>query len=517
MGKGKSEVKVQMTGFLKGTPKESTFKVEVKPTPIGGYYEATIFHDGHKADTLVRALKETAARDAAEEVITMANRNFSEENYQRAKKFEAEKTADEDARIAELFGDPEQLDSTETSPKSSDAAETENTAAGATIDATTEKVTSEVIKAERNYREDFEKITSGAMRMFVNAGDTVRRIAKATGSKSLEGYYFNAGAYSQRAGNWIAKGGARTDIDGHRIGASLADTLAPMRKNQTKYRDFQLYLLHMHNVDRMKYDNSGELERIKENLRWVKEKYPELRELSNEELRRIANSDSDSPVVRQAAHEIYLAAHGEAPSLTSVAEGAAYALELERQRAIVEKQGLKPVFGYDVTADDSQTAAQLLEAKNPEFKEWAKEVYRYSDDLIRYRVEAGLITPEFANALKKRYPHYIPTFREEGTNSKSQKSPAERRNRRIERHRAGRRQRRRALAAAHGALPKDGIHDAERRSKPVRPCAGARVRQEHESGGEVHLERCGERSTRRRRPPLRATRTTSRYSRMCSQ
>lgn len=423
MGKGKSEVKVQMTGFLKGTPKESTFKVEVKPTPIGGYYEATIFRDGHKADTLVRALKETAARDAAEEVITMANRNFSEENYQRAKKFEAEKTADEDARIAELFGDPEQLDSTETSPKSSDAAETENTAAGATIDATTEKVTSEVIKAERNYREDFEKITSGAMRMFVNAGDTVRRIAKATGSKSLEGYYFNAGAYSQRAGNWIAKGGARTDIDGHRIGASLADTLAPMRKNETKYRDFQLYLLHMHNVDRMKYDNSGELERIKENLRWVKEKYPELRELSNEELRRIANSDSDSPVVRQAAHEIYLAAHnGEAPSLTSVAEGAAYALELERQRAIVEKQGLKPVFGYDVTADDSQTAAQLLEAKNPEFKEWAKEVYKYSDDLIRYRVEAGLITPEFANALKKRYPHYIPTFREEGTNSKRARS-----------------------------------------------------------------------------------------------
>lgn len=423
MSKGKSEVKVQMTGFLKGTPRDSTFKIEVKPTPIGGYYEATIFHDGHKADTLVRALKETAARDAAEEVITMANKNFSEENYQRAKKFEAEKTADEDARIAELFGDPEQLDSTEPSPKSSDAAETENTAAGTTIAATTEKVTSEVIKAERNYREDFEKITSGAMRMFVNAGDTVRRIAKATGSKSLEGYYFNAGAYSQRAGNWIAKGGARTDIDGHRIGASLADTLAPMRKNETKYRDFQLYLLHMHNVDRMKYDNSGELERIKENLRWVKEKYPELRELSNEELRRIANSDSDSPVVRQAAHEIYLAAHnGEAPSLTSVADGAAYALELERQRAIVEKQGLKPVFGYDVTADDSQTAAQLLEAKNPEFKEWAKEVYKYSDDLIRYRVEAGLITPEFANALKKRYPHYIPTFREEGTNSKRARS-----------------------------------------------------------------------------------------------
>lgn len=117
----------------------------------------------------------------------MANKNFSEENYQRAKKFEAEKAADEDARIAELFGDPEQLDSTEPSPKSSDAAETENTAAGTTIAATTEKVTSEVIKAERNFREDFEKITSGAMRMFVNAGDTVRRIAKLREVRALRG------------------------------------------------------------------------------------------------------------------------------------------------------------------------------------------------------------------------------------------------------------------------------------------------------------------------------------------
>lgn len=423
MGKGKSEVKVQMTGFLKGTPRDSTFKIEVKPTPIGGYFEATIFHDGHKADTLVRALKETAARDAAEEVITMANKNFSEENYQRAKKFEAEKTADEDARIAELFGDTEQLDSTEPSPKSSDAAETENTAAGTTIAATTEKVTSEVIKAERNYREDFEKITSGAMRMFVNAGDTVRRIAKATGSKSLEGYYFNAGAYSQRAGNWIAKGGARTDIDGHRIGASLADTLAPMRKDATKYRDFQLYLLHMHNVDRMKYDNSAELQRIKDELIRVKERYPQLKELSAQELARVANDAADDPISRAEAHEMYIEAHqGKNPRIGTVNMAAAYIQELQKQRAIVEKQGLKPVFGYDVTADDSQTAAQLLEAKNPEFREWAKEVYRYSDDLIRYRVEAGLITREFADALKKRYPHYIPTFREEGTNSKRARS-----------------------------------------------------------------------------------------------
>ena len=95
----------------------------------------------------------------------------------------------------------------------------------------------------------------------------------------------------------------------------------------------------------------------------------------------------------------------------------------------MEKQGLKPVFGYDVTADDSQTAAQLLEAKNPEFKEWAKEVYKYSDDLIRYRVEE--------KAVSALHPHLPRGGYEQ---QESQKRPAERRHRRIERHRAGRRQ-----------------------------------------------------------------------------
>ena len=427
MSNGESEVVVPLS---MDNPKTLSYKVTLESDAINAYHTAKVMHNGHQIYKETGAAKEYVARDAAEFVDTHANRNFSEENFERAKKLEAEKNADEDARIAELFGDSEELAKQELTDKTvkkltekGRADEAEEYAARETISATTEKVTSEVLKAERNYREEIEKITSGAMRMFVNAGDTVRRIAKATGSKSLEGYYFNAGAYSQRAGNWIAKGGARTDIDGHRIGASLADTLAPMRKDAKKYRDFQLYLLHMHNVDRMKYDNSAELQRIKDELIRVKERYPQLKELSHEELARVASDAADDPISRAETHEMYIEAHqGKNPPIGTVNMAAAYIQELQKQRAIVEKQGLKPVFGYDVTADDSQTAAQLLEAKNPEFKEWAKEVYKYSDDLIRYRVEAGLITPEFANALKKRYPHYIPTFREEGTNSKRARS-----------------------------------------------------------------------------------------------
>lgn len=426
MSKGKSEV---LTPISMDNPRTLSYKITLD-TNVLGVATATVMHNGHQIYKETGPIKEYVARDVAEFVDVQANKNFSEENFERARQLEAEKTSDEDARIAELFGDSEELARQELTDKTvknlTEKGQTdkdEEYAARATIDATTEKVTDEVVKAERNFRENIESITSGAMRMFVNAGDTVRRIAKATKSKSLEGYYFNAGAYSQRAGNWIAKGGARTDIDGHKIGTSLADTLAPMRKDAKKYRDFQLYLLHMHNVDRMKYDNSAELQRIKDELIRVKERYPQLKELSAQELARVASDAADDPITRAEAHEMYIEAHqGKNPRIGTVNMAAAYIQELQKQRAIVEKQGLKPIFGYDVTADDSQTAAQLLAAENPEFKEWAKEVYRYSDDLIRYRVEAGLITREFADALKKRYPHYIPTFREEGTNSKKARS-----------------------------------------------------------------------------------------------
>ena len=426
MSKGKSEV---LTPISMDNPRTLSYKITLD-TNVLGVATATVMHNGHQIYKETGPIKEYVARDVAEFVDVQANKNFSEENFERARQLEAEKTGDEDARIAELFGDSEEAAKQELTDKTvkkltekGRAEEAEEYAARATIAGTTEKVIPEVLKAERNFREDIEKITSGAMRMFVNAGDTVRRIAEATKSKSLEGYYFNAGAYSQRAGNWIAKGGARTDIDGHKIGTSLADTLAPMRKDAKKYRDFQLYLLHMHNVDRMKYDNSAELQRIKDELIRTKERYPQLKELSAQELARVASDAADDPITRAEAHEMYIEAHqGKDPPIGTVNMAAAYIQELQKQRAVVENQGLKPVFGYDVTADDSKTAAMLLAAENPEFKEWAKEVYKYSDDLIRYRVEAGLITREFADALKKRYPHYIPTFREEGTNSKRARS-----------------------------------------------------------------------------------------------
>ena len=52
------------------------------------------------------------------------------------------------------------------------------------------------------------------------------------------------------------------------------------------------------------------------------------------------------------------------------------------------KNGLKPVFGYEVTAYDSQMEAERLLKANPEFDALAKKVYAYFDDLLQFSIEA---------------------------------------------------------------------------------------------------------------------------------
>ncbi len=71
----------------------------------------------------------------------------------------------------------------------------------------------------------------------------------------------------------------------------------------------------------------------------------------------------------------------------------------------------KSIFGKDVTVEVSKKTIADMEATYPEFKELAKKVRKYSDNLLTYRVQTGLITAEFANHLREMYPYYVPTYR----------------------------------------------------------------------------------------------------------
>lgn len=67
----------------------------------------------------------------------------------------------------------------------------------------------------------------------------------------------------------------------------------------------------------------------------------------------------------------------------------------------------------NTTPADSRKNIVQLETKHPEFKELAKDVWKYTKKLQQFRVEMGLITQEQADYMNAMYPHYVPTFRAE--------------------------------------------------------------------------------------------------------
>ena len=71
----------------------------------------------------------------------------------------------------------------------------------------------------------------------------------------------------------------------------------------------------------------------------------------------------------------------------------------------------KPVFGNSVTADDSRKIVDKLEAQNPKFKRYAKDVYGYMTHLRQQLVDGGVISQETAKLWAEMYPNYVPIRR----------------------------------------------------------------------------------------------------------
>ncbi len=402
ISKGKTEVSTQgESGIQTYTAKMNTNGVE---------YWVDISHGRQDVQRFREFEKEKAAQLAAEWMDKETNRAYTAANEKRAEARRAELSAEENAKIAELFGNTEELKTAETpedAPSPGEMAES--------------RVTDEIVKAEKSFRESLADVTHGAMRMFVNAGETVRRISKQTKNKSLEGYYFNAGAYSQRAGNWIAKGGARTDISGHKTGESLMDILGDIMKTPEKYKDFQLMLLHRNNVDRMRYDSTEKVRNLTKCVTTIEDLYPKLRGLDNDYLYQTAVPGDKRDMLSREWKETVLdeLLNGEMPEIADISEAAQMLIFTRQKISEAKKNGLKPVFGYEVTAYDSQLEAERLLKANPEFDALAKRVYAYFDDLLQYRIDAGLDTQKHVDAMKKRYPNYVPTMRVEGTEGKT--------------------------------------------------------------------------------------------------
>ena len=91
--------------------------------------------------------------------------------------------------------------------------------------------------------------------------------------------------------------------------------------------------------------------------------------------------------------------------------------QIKKQVELLSKQVNKPVFGYNVTAEDSQQVVNKYESQHPEFITFAQDVYDYLDADRQVLVDNGVISQETADLWKSMYPHYVPIRRAGHTGS----------------------------------------------------------------------------------------------------
>ncbi len=236
-------------------------------------------------------------------------------------------------------------------------------------------------------RQKAREVTGFIYRKMVDSGDEIQKAGKQSGDKALYAYFNQAKAATAAANNMI--GMQQSDIHGNRVGESLTEIFRPIKeKGDTYYEEFQNYLYHMHNVDRMGTEaDKARLDAVRDELDRFDATHEEIASLSDRDLYELAASGD-----REAQERL--------------------ALVNEKNRA---NNRIKPVFGYEVTAKMSQNEAARLVGLHPEFRELAQKVYSYSRNLMQYRVDSGLITQELADKVQAIYPHYVPTFRQQET------------------------------------------------------------------------------------------------------
>ena len=245
-------------------------------------------------------------------------------------------------------------------------------------------------KAEnRTLSQKAENAGSYFMRKMVDSGDSVTRIGKAVKDQYLYPYYNMARASASAGVNMIQ--GEQTDVSGHKVGESLNAILSPIRqKGANYYKAFQLYMYHLHNIDRMSIvndkNNTARLE-AEVALRDFDRENPDIAQVTEERLRRKAEGTDDE------------------------SELAKERIRLLRNVNRADKLGNKPVFDYGITAQMSRDEVAKLLREHPEFTDYQQQVRTYLHNLMQYRVDSGLMTQENADFLEKYYPNYVPTYR----------------------------------------------------------------------------------------------------------
>lgn len=161
-----------------------------------------------------------------------------------------------------------------------------------------------------------------------------------------------------------------------------------------RVQEFSEYLYHKHNVDRMSIESNAQA-RMAELQETVLKGY-DLEGIEALSRKRIPNKTDKK---------------SEQLQFKDVAKQAEVEINAAKEFMRLTEAKNKPVFGNSVTAEISQQKVDEYEMKNPEFMDWANDVYDYNKANLNQLVNGGVISQETADQFAEIYPNYVPIGR----------------------------------------------------------------------------------------------------------
>lgn len=213
-------------------------------------------------------------------------------------------------------------------------------------------------------RTRFGKAWRSFYRVAVDSEADIERFAKKIGGDIGRDLLAGANAFRNArniAGSWIQTG--TSTFDRQASGKSLDAIFKPLGKNKAKRADALQYSYLIHNLDRT-----------------------------------MPQKDVDELISLQRA----------------VNEGQELTEEQAKRLEALQKKD-KPIAGMPRSKEETQKAIDALREKYApsemkEIENFQSEVVKYADELLQYKVDAGIVSQAEAKKLRDTYKNYIPTF-----------------------------------------------------------------------------------------------------------
>ena len=241
-----------------------------------------------------------------------------------------------------------------------------------------------------------QRLIMKARASFLDKGSVIEDISLKTKNRELMAKWDNLMLAQAKAQHTIGNGVQRSNKATKQI-EQVSGSLDSTREkvvNSGKTQEFSDYMYHFLNIDRMSLEANAQA-KMTELQETVLKGY-DLEKIETLSRKRVPSNVDKKSKSEQLALDLQIK-----ENLIKSAKEYMALLEVKN----------KPVFGESVTAEQSKQIVEELEFNNPEFADWANEIYEYNRALRDILVENGVISQETSDYFETIYPHYVPIQR----------------------------------------------------------------------------------------------------------